>query len=140
MQISSKESTSVELQKHDFHPSDDLVHFAGVHLIIDLWDAKNLNNPDIIESSLRAAAVACDTTLLNLYVHQFEPAGITGVALLAESHISVHTWPERKYAAFDLFTCGTGNPYQAVAVLKQAFHPGHLQITEQKRGLALQGS
>ncbi len=114
------------------------VYFAGVHLTLDLWEAANLDDADVIATSLREAALACRARLLEVVVHSFEPYGVTGVAVLAESHISVHTWPERGYAAFDVFTCGRCDPYQAVPVLFRAFRPGRMQISEQKRGLMLE--
>ena len=61
--------------------------------------------------------------------------GISGVAVLAESHISVHTWPERGYAAFDIFMCGDAQPEKAIPILKGAFHPTRVTVGEQLRGL-----
>lgn len=120
------------------HQQGGEISFAGVHLMFDLWEAVNLDNADVIAASLREAALACRARLLEVVVHSFEPYGVTGVAVLAESHISVHTWPERGYAAFDVFTCGKCDPYQAVPVLRDAFCPGRMQISEQKRGLTLE--
>ena len=62
------------------------------------------------------------------------------VSVLSESHISVHTWPERNFAALDIFMCGDCNPYMAIPVLEAAFKPGSVQLTEHRRGLQLQGS
>jgi len=104
---------------------------------VDLWDAANLDDSHIIRTVLRDASNACGATLLDLFLHQFQPCGVTGVAVLAESHISVHTWPERCYAAVDIFTCGRCDPYQAIPVLEHWLHPGRIQLTEQKRGVTL---
>jgi S-adenosylmethionine decarboxylase len=85
----------------------DGVTFAGHHLIIDLWEAKGLDDKARIEQAMRDAVEAAGATLLHIHLHTFTPnGGISGVAVLAESHISVHTWPERGYAAFDVFMCG----------------------------------
>lgn len=80
---------------------------AGTHLIADLWGCEGLDDPALVEVALREAAVAANATLLRVHVHGFgEGAGVTGVALLAESHVTVHTWPEHGYAACDIFLCG----------------------------------
>jgi S-adenosylmethionine decarboxylase len=65
-----------------------------------------LNDPDFVQRSLRDAARVCESTLIEEVIHQFHPQGVTALALLAESHISIHTWPELGYAAIDIFTCG----------------------------------
>jgi S-adenosylmethionine decarboxylase len=110
--------------------------FAGIHLIIDFWEAENLDNLQLMETALRAAVEVSGATLLHIHLHHFTPSGgISGVAVLAESHISVHTWPERGFAAFDIFMCGDAAPEQAIPVLKSAFNPGKLNVTEQLRGM-----
>ena len=110
--------------------------YAGSHLIIDLWDAENLDDQGLIEQALKDAVEAAGATLLHIHLHRFtEGGGISGVAVLAESHISVHTWPERGYAAFDIFMCGGAEPRRALAVLEKAFNPGRIVIGEHKRGV-----
>jgi S-adenosylmethionine decarboxylase len=90
----------------------DGVRFAGTHLIVDLWQARRLDDLAGVERMLREAARNCGATLLNLDLHRFTPnGGISGVAVLAESHISIHTWPERGYAAIDIFMCGEAKPH-----------------------------
>lgn len=112
------------------------MRFAGTHLILDLWDASNLSDGEIVEAGLRQAAKEAGATLLNLDLHHFTPnGGITGVAILAESHISIHTWPERAYAAVDVFMCGDAEPYKAVEVLREAFQPGQMTVSEHRRGV-----
>jgi S-adenosylmethionine decarboxylase len=116
----------------------DGIHFAGMHLIIDLWQAANLQDVEVVEQVLRDAAAAAGATLLNIDLHRFTPnGGISGVAVLAESHISIHTWPERAYAAVDVFMCGDAEPHRAIDVLRCAFTPGMLTIAEHKRGVIL---
>jgi S-adenosylmethionine decarboxylase len=121
----------------DHFVSRNGIEFAGIHLIIDLWEAENLDNLQLMEAALREAVEVSGATLLHIHLHHFTPSdGISGVAVLAESHISVHTWPERGFAAFDIFMCGDTEPEQAIPVLKSAFNPGKLQVTEQLRGMS----
>ncbi|MBF8268457.1 MAG: S-adenosylmethionine decarboxylase proenzyme [Gammaproteobacteria bacterium] len=118
-----------------FVVKDGLV-FAGTHLIIDFWGASQLNDIDKMEQALRESVEAANATLLHLHLHHFTPyEGISGVAVLAESHISVHTWPERGYAAFDVFMCGDADPEKTVPILKAYFQPGNVSITKHLRGV-----
>ena len=81
--------------------------FTGNHLLIDLFGCTGLGSIAVVERALRDTVTASGATLLDLRLHGFgEGCGVTGVALLAESHISIHTWPERDYAAVDIFLCG----------------------------------
>jgi S-adenosylmethionine decarboxylase len=112
------------------------LRYAGSHLIIDLWDAVYLDDMGVIEIALRRAIKAAGATLLHLHLHEFAPSGgVSGVALLAESHISIHTWPERGYAAIDVFMCGSAKPHRVIPILKYAFKAGRIAITEQLRGV-----
>ena len=109
--------------------------FAGTHLIIDLWGAKDLDSLGRMEAAMRACVDDCKATLLHIHLHHFTPnGGISGVAVLAESHISVHTWPEKDYAAFDVFMCGDSNPHRAVEILGRYFHPSQSKVLEERRG------
>ena len=110
--------------------------YAGSHLIIDLWEAEGLADRERIETALIDAVNAAGATLLHIHLHTFEEGGgISGVAVLAESHISVHTWPEKGYAAFDVFMCGDAEPRKALDVFKCAFNPGRVVVGEHKRGV-----
>jgi S-adenosylmethionine decarboxylase len=112
------------------------VTFAGSHLIIDLWDAEGLGDRDRIEQALIDAVNEAGATLLHIHLHTFsDGGGVSGVAVLAESHISVHTWPEKGYAAFDVFMCGDAQPRKAMDVFKRAFNPGRIVVGEHKRGV-----
>ena len=112
--------------------------FAGTHLIVDLWHASNLDDLPAVEQALRDAADRAGATLLNVDLHHFSPnGGISGVAVLAESHISIHTWPEISYAAVDVFMCGNAQPHRAIEVLKGVFLPGMVTLAEHKRGVIL---
>ena len=112
------------------------IKFAGIHLLIELWQAKHMTDPASIRSIMVDAITACGATLLSIDLHVFSPGGgVSGVAVLQESHISIHTWPEYEYAAMDVFVCGTIDPYLALPVLKERFQPGKLQVVEVKRGI-----
>ena len=118
-----------------FFVERDGKHFAGIHLIVDLWGATRLDDKAHIEATLRDCVKAAGATLLHIHLHCFEPSGgISGVAVLAESHISVHSWPETGYAAFDIFTCGDTTPLAAVDVLRDAFTPERIIVSEHLRG------
>ncbi len=123
-------------QRKDYFIEKDGLNYAGTHLIIDLWDAERLDDLPHVEQALRDAVTAAKATLLAIKLHHFsENGGISGVVILAESHISIHTWPERGYAALDIFMCGSANPADAIPVLKAAFKPRHISIAELKRGI-----
>lgn len=108
---------------------------AGAHLIIDVFGARHLDDQARIENAFRACVDACGATLLHIHTHVFEPnGGVSGVAVLAESHISTHTWPERDYAAFDVFMCGDAQPWKAVEILRRAFEASEVKVTEILRG------
>ena len=108
---------------------------AGAHLIVDLYHASRLDDMEHIEETLRRCVDAAGATLLHIHLHHFEPnGGISGVAVLAESHISIHSWPERRYAALDIFMCGDANPDACVPVLRRAFNPEKIAVSEHLRG------
>ncbi|MEO1330548.1 MAG: adenosylmethionine decarboxylase [Pseudomonadota bacterium] len=108
--------------------------FAGTHLIIEVVDGDGLDEQERIEQAMRDCVDECGATLLHIHLHRFNPMGVSGVAVLAESHISVHTWPERRYGAFDVFMCGDSEPHKAVEVLRKAFQAGDVRVQELLRG------
>jgi S-adenosylmethionine decarboxylase len=111
------------------------VKCAGAHLIVDLYKASRLDDLDHIETTLRRCVEAAGATLLHIHLHHFEPnGGVSGVAVLAESHISIHTWPENGYAAIDIFMCGKAKPEACVPVLRKAFTPKKIAVGEHLRG------
>ena len=112
----------------------DGVTFAGTHLIVDLHGGTGLDDEDLIRSTLVDCVAACGATLLHIHTHRFSPQGVSGVAVLAESHISVHTWPELGYGAFDIFMCGQTEPWNAVDVLRQRFRARDVKVRELRRG------
>ncbi|MBF0266056.1 MAG: adenosylmethionine decarboxylase [Gammaproteobacteria bacterium] len=93
----------------------------GQHLIIDIYQAKNINDIEIIKNAIHEVIHILNATLLSENYHYFEPHGVTGVACLAESHISCHTWPEDNYAAFDVFVCGDINPELSLNIFNKYF-------------------
>lgn len=108
---------------------------VGTHIIADFWGARYLGNVKQLERVICLAVEASRATLLHIHLHRFEQGnGVTGVALLAESHISMHTWPERHYAAFDIFMCGESNPQAALQVLRQELMPTCEEIRDIRRG------
>ena len=113
------------------------VRCAGVHLIVDLHGAKRLNDIEHIETTLRRCVEAARATLLHIHLHHFQPSGVSGVAVLAESHISIHTWPEIGYAALDVFMCGTAEPNACIPVLREAFAAERVGVNELLRGLSV---
>lgn len=107
---------------------------AGRHMIVDLMGASGLDDEAKVRRALSSAATACGATLLHLHTHRFSPQGITGVALLAESHITVHTWPEIGYAAFDIFLCGASRPEPALPIFSRVFETDDIQVRLLTRG------
>jgi S-adenosylmethionine decarboxylase len=128
-------STDVD-QLKDYFSERDGVRFAGTHLLVDLWDTARLDDAVHIEAALRGAAHAAGATVLHAHLHVFTPqGGITGVLLLAESHITIHTWPERGFAAIDLFMCAACNPADALPALQTALQPDRMNVKSLQRGL-----
>ena len=108
---------------------------AGKHWLVEFYGARALGDAAAIRRALRQAARVSGVTLLKIQLHHFGPGrGVTGVALLAESHISIHTWPERKYAALDIFMCGAkSNPKAALETLREFFEPREVSVRRFRR-------
>lgn len=119
----------------DYFIERDGYRYAGTHLIVDLYGARRLDDLTLMEQTLREAVDAAGATLLHIHLHHFSPnGGISGVVVLAESHISVHTWPERQFAAFDIFMCGKAQPERAIPILERTFTPREVCVDELLRG------
>ena len=125
--------------RKDFFIERDGVRFAGTHLIIDLFGAKRLDDLKHIEKTLKRCVEVAGATLLHIHLHHFTPnGGVSGVAVLSESHISIHSWPEADYAALDVFMCGEAKPHLAIPVLKAAFQADDVVVKEHLRGEELE--
>ena len=109
----------------------------GMHVLLDCWGCNDkIASMEIVRFALQEAVKRSDTTLLALNTHQFEPHGVSAVAFIAESHISIHTWPEKNYLALDAFTCGTsGMPERAVDVIRELFEPTDFCVRRIDRGI-----
>lgn len=133
--VQNRKLTQSPSANQDFFIERAGVRCAGAHLIIDLYDANRLDDLELMERTLRQCVEVAGATLLHIHLHPFEPnGGISGVAVLAESHISVHTWPELQYAAFDVFMCGSARPERCIEVLLEAFAPRRVAVEELLRG------
>ena len=122
--------------RQDYTVEKDGLRFAATHVLAEFWGSRHLDDVDVIEDAIRTAAETAGAMVLHVHLHRFSSTGgVSGVAVLAESHISIHTWPERDFAAIDIFMCGACDPYKAVPVLRRALAPTSMQISEHKRGL-----
>jgi S-adenosylmethionine decarboxylase len=136
-------------QKEDLHASqgarvaledtteDRAGSHAGRHLIVDLYGAKRLDDVGHVERTLKKCVEASGATLLHMHLHPLNPTGgVTGVAVLEESHISIHSWPGYGYAALDVFMSGNADPARAIPVLQEAFEASEVVVTTHLRGAA----
>ena len=115
----------------DFHTISS--ENIGRHCILELYQCDNakLNDEAFIRTTMTSSAKIAGATLINLVTHSFKPQGVTGLALLAESHISIHTWPEIGYAAIDVFTCGEHTmPEKACNLLAKDFLAKYLSFKD----------
>jgi S-adenosylmethionine decarboxylase len=110
---------------------------TGKHWLVEMYQVPKLDDIVRIRHALRRAVSESGVRLIRLQLHHFGPRrGVTGVALLAESHISIHTWPERRYAALDIFMCGrASDPQKALDVLREVLMPGRVRIRRFERGM-----
>lgn len=109
------------------------INAIGKHLIIEFRNATNLTDHVVAEEVFKRAVETAGATMLGINLHSFKTedmndAGFTGVAILAESHMSIHTWPELGYAALDVFMCGDADPLLALPALKEHFKPESTEV------------
>lgn len=133
--VAEVDVASPENTQKDYFIEKDGETYAGTHLIIDCLGGRNLDSLEIVERCMRRAVEAAGATLLHIHLHHFTPSGgISGVAVLAESHISIHSWPEYGYAALDVFMCGGAEPLKTIDIIKAAFEPDDVRVQELQRG------
>jgi len=110
----------------------------GRHLLVELQDCDKeaLNDLGFLREAMLTAAIDCGAEVLGDSFHRFSPQGVSGVVIIAESHLSIHTWPEHGYAAVDIFTCGTTvRPEKAAEVLVEKLGSQNHSLKEIQRGL-----
>jgi len=110
----------------------------GRQILVEYYDCdeSKLNDVSYIENSLIQATKTSGATIISHTFHKFSPYGVSGVVVIAESHVAIHTWPEYNYAAVDIFTCGdTIDPWLIQEVLKDYFESKNASSMEMKRGL-----
>jgi S-adenosylmethionine decarboxylase len=110
----------------------------GRHLLLELYDCSSevLNSLESVKTAMVEAAKRAEATIIDVVFHEFNPFGISGVVVIAESHLSIHTWPEYRYAAVDIFSCGdTIKPAEAANYLVEQFRANRASCVEVKRGL-----
>jgi S-adenosylmethionine decarboxylase proenzyme len=110
----------------------------GLHLLLELYDCPSdrLNDPAAVDTAVRGAAEDAGATIVQSAFHHFSPQGVSGALIIAESHITMHTWPEKGYAAVDLFTCGHREVLERAADrLIARFAPQHCERRLLERGL-----
>ncbi len=110
----------------------------GRHLLCEYHgcDRARIDDVEVVRTALRDAVAAAGVTPLHEHLHAFSPHGVTGVVVIAESHFSIHTWPEHQYVAVDLFTCGErADPWPAFAQLGLAFAAASHAVVELRRGV-----
>lgn len=110
----------------------------GRHILVEMYDCDPnvLNDQDTIRKEMIRAAELSGATIVGDVFHKFTPQGVSGAVVIAESHLSIHTWPEYRYAALDLFTCGTNvDPWIGFGHLRKVLRAERSSQTELKRGL-----
>jgi len=116
------------------------IHALGRHMLLELYECNSevLNSLQAVKNALVEAAQRAQATIVDVVFHEFSPFGISGVVVIAESHLSVHTWPEHRYAAIDIFSCGdTLKPGEAAAFLVEQFSAERSSAVEIQRGVFL---
>lgn len=112
-------------------------HALSKHLLVDLYGcpADLLNDVTGLETVMIEAAQRAGATVINSMFHHFSPFGVSGVVVIQESHLTIHTWPEQGFAAIDLFTCGTQTkPRRALIHLKRALQSTRIEVRQFRRG------
>ena len=125
------------LESHTTRMEADWLEALGTHLLLELRECSSelLDDLQYIKQAMVGAAKEAGATIVGESFHQFDPRGVTGIVAIAESHLSIHTWPEHGYAAVDIFTCGKGfRPHEAAQVVIEKLNCGSPSVTELQRG------
>lgn len=110
----------------------------GYHTLIELYgcNSKKINDTQLVESTLLKAAQIANLSVVNTTIHHFNPIGVSGVIVIKESHIAIHTWPEHNYVALDFFTCNSSYELtEAIEHIKCAFEAQKMEQKDIERGL-----
>jgi S-adenosylmethionine decarboxylase len=114
------------------------VHALGRHLLLELFDCDPtaINSLEVVKAAMIEAAKRAQATIVDVIFHEFNPFGISGVVVIAESHLAIHTWPEYRYAAVDVFSCGDVlQPQVAADYLVEQFGAARASVVELQRGI-----
>ncbi len=109
------------------------------HLLVELFECDKgaLQNQSYLEALLNRAAISANVTIVQSVFHQFSPQGVTGIVIIEESHLSIHTWPEYQYASVDFYTCGDGMPEKALDVIQDGLSAMRSECLMVDRGQSL---
>ncbi len=109
----------------------------GTHVLAEFYECATgmLNDPEVIERAMNEAAEVSGATVVQSVFHMFSPHGVSGVVVVAESHLAVHTWPEYGYAAVDYFSCGPVDSEAAIRYLQEKFGAERVTIRKIERGI-----
>ena len=110
--------------------------FAGCHILADFWGVERMSDLDLIKKTIEESARKAGANILHSYYHPFgDGMGVSGVTVLSESHISIHTWPERSFASIDVFMCGNCDPQATINYLEKTFKPSSIDQSLNRRGV-----
>jgi spermidine synthase len=125
---------STGLRAHQ-SPTTSAAVKVGRHVLCDMFGAGNIDSPAFADAAIRRAVDAAGATMLNVFLHEFEPAGVSALAALAESHLALHTWPEHDLITVDAFTCGDADPQKAIDELVRLYAPQRCEMRSLARAV-----
>jgi S-adenosylmethionine decarboxylase len=143
LQCPKKSSTVNEIPAGKFlsDGEEGKLQALGRHMLLELFDCdpEAINSLDVVKTSMVEAAKRAQATIVDVVFHEFNPFGISGVVVIAESHLAIHTWPEYRYAAVDVFSCGEVlQPQVAADYLVEQLGAARASVVELQRGVFLQ--
>jgi S-adenosylmethionine decarboxylase len=134
----TRRATSLEVGFSQPKPEESKLKALGTHIVCELsgCDPVRLTDVDGVRETMQNAAQAANATVVTSAFHRFQPQGVSGVVVIQESHLSIHTWPETGYAAMDFYTCGEHtDPWAAMEYAAERFGATSILTTEVKRGI-----